>query len=155
MLRWTLSLRRSPFARQARNEASGIDAPPDFQLEAGTDPAEDLCGPFYLRRAGDTLTAGMRVLDKHCNSMASIHGGILMMFADFALCAQARYGTDDKHIVTVSLNTEFVDGAPAGAWLASRGEVVRRTRRLVFVQGIIHEADRPVLTYNDIGKRIA
>lgn len=130
-------------------------APPGFEIESGTDPAEDLCGPFYLRREGVQITAGMRVAPQHCNGMRSVHGGILMTFADFALCAQARYQTDDAHIVTVSLNCEFVDTAPLDSWLESDGRIVRRTHRLVFVQGTIHDQGRPVLMYNGIGKRIA
>ena len=128
--------------------------PPGFLPETGTDPAEDLCGPFYLHRKEKGITAGLLVQAKHCNGMRSVHGGILMTFADFALCAQARFQTEDRHIVTVSLNTEFVDSAEVGAWLESDGRVVRRTRTLVFMQGLIHHAGRPVLMYNGIGKRI-
>lgn len=128
--------------------------PEGFLPETGTDPAEDLCGPFYLRRDPTEITAGLLVEAKHCNGMQTIHGGILMTFADFALCAQARYQTDDAHILTVSLNTEFVDTAPIGSWLTSQGRVVRRTNSLVFVQGLVVDDDRPVLVYNGIGKRI-
>ena len=90
----------------------------------------------------------------HCNGMETVHGGVLMTFADFALCAQARFQSTDKHIVTVSLSTDFVDSAPCGSWLESRGEVTRRTGSLVFVQGIIHCSGKPVLSYGGIGKRI-
>lgn len=128
--------------------------PAGFQVEVGTDPAEDLCGPFYLNRDGSQITAGLRVAPQHCNGMQSVHGGILMTFADFALCAQARYQTDDAHIVTVSLNCEFLDTAPVGTWLESNGHIVRRSNRLVFVQGVIHDEGRPVLMYNGIGKRV-
>ena len=128
--------------------------PAGFLPETGTDPAEDLCGPFYLSRQPDQITAGMRVEHKHCNGMQTVHGGILMTFADFALCAQARYQTTDRHIVTVSLNTEFVDTAPVDTWLTSAGMIVRRTNSLVFVQGVIQDGDRAILMYNGIGKRI-
>ncbi|MEM7098871.1 MAG: PaaI family thioesterase [Pseudomonadota bacterium] len=128
--------------------------PIGFKLESGTDPAEDMIGPFYLERTDDDIRAGMLVEARHCNGMQSVHGGVLMTFADFALCAQARFQTEDKHIVTVSLSTEFVDGAPVGSWLESAGTVIRRTGRLVFVQGVIQHNNTPVLTYSGIGKRV-
>lgn len=128
--------------------------PDGFLLETGTDPAEDLIGPFYLIRDGERTTAGLRIEAKHCNGMETIHGGVLMTFADFALCAHARYLTEDQHIVTVSLNTEFVDGAPIGSWIESRSQIIRRTNRLVFVQGLIHCEEKPLLTFSGIGKRI-
>lgn len=131
-----------------------MSTPANFKLETGTDPAEDMIGPFYLSREPGNLRAGMRVEDRHCNGMQSVHGGVLMTFADFALCAQARFETEDQHIVTVSMNTEFVDGAPLGAWLESDGEIVRRTRRLVFLRGILHHDSKPVMIYSGIGKRI-
>ncbi len=131
-----------------------ISIPEGFLPETGTDPAEDLCGPFYLNREPDQITAGLLVEHKHCNGMQTVHGGILMTFADFALCAQARYLTRDRHIITVSLSAEFVDTAPHGSWLTSKGQVVKRTNSLVFVQGVIQDEDRPVVMYNGIGKRI-
>ena len=130
-----------------------VEIPPGFLLETGTDPAEDLCGPFYLHRDGENVTAGMLVEARHCNGMHSIHGGILMTFADFALCAQARYLTTDQHIVTVSLKTDFVDGADVGSWLHSDGEVIKRTGSLVFVQGMIRHGDRAICSYSGVGKR--
>ncbi|MFU8817408.1 MAG: PaaI family thioesterase [Pseudomonadales bacterium] len=130
-----------------------MTVPDGFLPEVGTDPAEDLIGPFYLRRDAGDFAARLQVQQRHCNSMGNVHGGVLMTFADFALCAQARFGTDDDHIVTVSLNADFIDSAPADAWLQSRGEVVRRTRSLAFVQGQILHEGRPVLAYSGIGKR--
>ncbi|MEM9620743.1 MAG: PaaI family thioesterase [Pseudomonadota bacterium] len=130
------------------------EIPPGFALESGTDPAEDMIGPFYLARLETDIHAGMRVEPRHCNGMASVHGGVLLTFADFALCAQARYLSGDRHIVTVSLNSEFLDTAPVGAWLSTTGEVSRRTGRLVFVRGMIHHEGTPVLAYSGIGKRI-
>ena len=126
--------------------------PEGFLPETGTDPAEDLIGPFYLRRAED-FAAGLLAEARHCNGMGSVHGGVLMTMADFALCAQARYQTEDSNILTVSMNVEFIAGAAEGDWLHSRGEVVRRTGSLVFVQGRLYSGSRPVLVYSGVGKR--
>ena len=111
--------------------------PAGFLPETGTDPAEDYIGPFYLRRSDENFAAGLLIEPRHCNSLGTVHGGVLMTMADFAFCAQARYGTEDTNIITVSLHTEFIAGAEIGSWLESRGEVIRRTGSLVFVQGCL------------------
>ena len=127
--------------------------PAGFELDVGTDPAEDHIGPFYLRRDATCFAAGLRVAARHCNSLETVHGGVLMTMADYALCAQARYGTEDTNIVTVSLHTEFVAGTGIGSWLHSEGEVVRRTGSLVFVQGCLKCENVVLLTYSGVGKR--
>jgi acyl-coenzyme A thioesterase PaaI-like protein len=86
--------------------------------------------------------------------MGGVHGGTLMVFADFAFCAIGLIGSDDDHIMTVSLTTDFVRSAPVGAWLESRAELTRRTGSLVFLTGqITHEGD-VLLNYTGVGKRI-
>ncbi len=127
--------------------------PAGFLPETGTDPAEDYIGPFYLRRSDDNFAAGLLIETRHCNSLGTVHGGVLMTMADFAFCAQARYGTEDTNIITVSLHTDFVAGAGVGSWLESRGEVTRRTGSLVFVQGCLVCRDTTLLTYSGVGKR--
>lgn len=129
------------------------EVPAGFLPETGTDPAEDHIGPFYLRRDPAAFSAGLLTEPHHGNSMGIVHGGVLMAMADFALCAQARYGTEDDHIVTVTLTTDFVAGAEVGGWLHSEGQVVRRTGTLVFVQGKLLQDDTTVLAYSGVGKR--
>ncbi|XOV85648.1 MAG: PaaI family thioesterase [bacterium] len=127
--------------------------PEGFLLESGTDPAEDHIGPFYLRRDPEHFSAGLMPGARHGNGMGNVHGGVLLTFADFALCAQARYGTQDDHIVTVSLNVDFISAAKTGQWLHSEGAVTRRTGSLVFLQGSIRQGAQTVVTYSGVGKR--
>ena len=129
--------------------------PPGYLPEEGTDPAEDRIGPFVLRRDPEHFSAGLLTVAHHANGMGNVHGGVLMTLADFALCAQARYQTEDAHIITVALNTQFVAGAQVGAFLHSEGRVVRRTRSLAFVQGLLLDGETVVLSYDGIGKRVA
>jgi uncharacterized protein (TIGR00369 family) len=131
-----------------------MTVPSGFLPEVGTDPAEDHIGPFYLRRSEHDFAAGLLLESRHCNGMGTVHGGILMTLADFALCAHAKFGTSDPHVITVSFTAEFVAGADEGAWLHTESEVVRRTGSLAFVQGRVMDGDRPVLAYSGIGKRL-
>lgn len=131
------------------------ELPPEgFLVAEGSDPAEDLIGPFYLKRAGDFCETGLLTAARHTNKLGSVHGGVLMTFADYTLCAIGKTGSTDESIVTVSLTTEFVRAAPAAEWLHGEGSVSRRTRSLVFVQGRLCHGDSVILTFSGIGKRI-
>ncbi len=129
------------------------EVPQGFLPETGTDPAEDHIGPFYLRHDPVAFAAGFLPAAHHGNNMGMVHGGVLMTMADFALCAQARYDTTDLHIVTISLNVEFLQAAKVGQWLHSEGTVTQRTGAMVFVQGCLYQRQEPVLSYSGVGKR--
>ncbi len=131
-----------------------LDPPPGFEPDQSNDIAEETIGPYYVNYAPNLLATGMISMPHHANSMGTVHGGVLMTFADFTLCAFGRDGSKDAHIVTVSLTTEFVRAAPIEAWLSASGEVVRRTGSLVFVQGRLYHGEEAVLTYSGVGKRI-
>ena len=92
------------------------DLPPEgFLIAEGTDPAEDLIGPFYLKRSDSHCETGLYTESRHTNKLGTVHGGVLMTFADYTLCAVGKTGSNDDSIVTVSLTTEFVRAAPAVA----------------------------------------
>ena len=131
-----------------------VDIPDGFVPAMGTDPAEDRIGPFYLNRTDVQCETGLVTGDHHTNVMGTVHGGVLMTFADYTLCAVGKTGSDDQSIITVSLTTEFVRSAPAGVWLQGYGTITRRTRSLVFVQGRLCQGEEVVMTYSGIGKRI-
>ena len=73
---------------------------------------------------------------------------------DFTFCAVGKTGSSDQSIITVSLTTEFVAAAPPDVWLTGQGELTRRTRSLVFVQGRLLNGDVVVMTFSGIGKRM-
>ena len=131
-----------------------ITAPQGFEPDQSDDIAEETIGPYYVKYDPALAQTGMISQAHHANSMGTVHGGVLMTFADFTLCAFGRDESNDAHIVTVSLTTEFVRAAPVGAWLFADGEVVRRTGSLVFVQGRLYHDNECILTYSGVGKRI-
>ncbi len=94
-------------------------------------------GPIYMRQAGNETDFGLRVQEKNCNIMRIAHGGWLATLADMILPLSARLAHDgpDTFLLTVSLSLDFLGPAPLGCWIEGRGEVLRRTKRLVFVQG--------------------
>jgi acyl-coenzyme A thioesterase 13 len=55
-------------------------------------PFNALVGPLYQRSAGESLSIGLRIEEKHGNSRGICHGGVLATLADLALgyAMQAR-----------------------------------------------------------------
>ena len=119
------------------------------------DPYEEQTGPFYRRRTTDgRLQCAFRVAKKHLNNSGFVHGGCLMTFADFSLFWIAQEHTHGVTAVTVSFNSEFVNSAREGDLLQANGEVVRAASSLTFVRGLITSADKPVLNFSAIVKKI-
>ena len=105
-------------------------------------------GPVCVKREGDSIVFGARVGPDQCNPMAICHGGWLSTMADLMLPLTARLMVEDlndRFFLTVSLSLDFLGQAPLGCWLEGRGEVLRRTRRMVFVQGMLTTDGAPVL----------
>jgi acyl-coenzyme A thioesterase PaaI-like protein len=75
-----------------------------------------------------------------------------MTFADYSLFVIAYDQLRGVHSVTVSLNGEFVAGAPLGALLTCRGEVVRAGRSLIFVRGLIDSGGDAVMSFSGVIK---
>jgi|SRR5690625_4748155 len=136
-------------------QASDYGIPADFRHWQG-DPAEDHIGPFFYRRVDDrSIETALRLQSQHCNSHRSVHGGVLMAFIDYTLCVAAVANGEDEGVVTVSCNTEFVDGAQADTLVYGHGEVIRRTGSLVFTRGQIKAEDgRVLLNASAVVKRI-
>jgi len=110
-------------------------------------------GPLYGRLDAERFVLGMRVLDRHCNPAGTCHGGMLLTFADMTLIVCSRVQAKlQRYMTTVSLNTDFIRGAPQGAWLEGRADVLRVTRSMVFGQAILSVGGEPVARVSGILK---
>lgn len=119
------------------------------------DPFEQHAGPFYHRRTTDgSIRCAMRVSGKQLNGGGFIHGGALMTFADFCLFAVAQDALHEAPAVTATFNCEFVAAVAAGSLIECTGEVIRSTRSLVFVRGLMRSGDAPVLSFSGTLKKI-
>jgi len=117
---------------------------------SANDPFNETTGPFYVRAQEDgSVLCAMRVEQKHLNGGGMMHGGAFMTFADFCLFAFAS-GLGDDDSVTLSFNCEFLKGVPQGATVYGTGEVIRRTRRMVFVRGLMRVDDAPVFSFSGV-----
>lgn len=131
-----------------------MQIPKGYQLFEFVDPFEEQVGPlcFKVDEAG-RLRFAFEASPRHANSSGQIHGGMLMTFADFALCLVAIQGMPGERCVTVSMNCEFTAPGEVGDFIESTAEVVRRARSLTFVRGQVTAGDRTLLNYSGIVKR--
>ena len=111
-------------------------------------------GPLYARRQADKVQLGFRVLEQHCNPLGMCHGGMLASFADMLLPVIAFYQSDmPRHFLpTISLQIDYLGGAARGSWVQGEGELLRRTRNLVFVQGLVSADGAAALRVSGIFK---
>lgn len=128
------------------------DVPQQYKHWKG-DPAEDRMGPFFFRIEHGIVYSAFRVLAQHCNSHASIHGGLLMAFADYTLCIAANEGKEES-VATVSCSNEFIAPAVAGDLVCGRAEVTRRGGSLVFVRAVLSVDECTILTSSGVIKRL-
>lgn len=108
-------------------------------------------GPTYRASADGDLRMGMWVLDRHCNGMGFLHGGMVSAFSDSAL-AYAVYSATQKWSVTIKLTMEFMDIVKEGAWLEAHPEVVTVHEEMVHVRAdlIANGSDTPAARANAI-----
>ena len=130
------------------------ELPPGYQPYEYDDPFEDLVGPFGYRIEDGAISFAFLAGSQHCNTGDTLHGGILMTFADFALCLAATWDQPGERCVTVSFNCEFVAAAIPGDVVESTCEVVERMRSLTFVRGTLSVGTRVVLSFSGIVKRL-
>ena len=119
------------------------------------DPFEQAAGPFYYRVDELGPVAAFRAGAKHMNLGASVHGGCLMSFADFALFAIAADDIgEDGFAVTAAFTSEFLAGAKEGQLVEARGEVLRSGKSLIFLRGLVTAEGTLCLNFSATLKRI-
>ena len=128
--------------------------PPGYKKYGYADPFEDYVGPFGYKIEDGKIHFAFRAEPHHANTGNTLHGGILMTFADFALCLAATWDQPGEKCVTVSFNGEFVSSGEPGELVEASGEVVRRTKALTFVRGQLFVGHRVLLNYSAIVKRV-
>lgn len=130
--------------------------PSDYNIPEGYshwvgDKAEDSLGPFFFRNDGGVVTTAMRVEARHINAHDTLHGGIMMAFADYTLCLGGNQGTQTS-VVTVTCNNDFMAPAHAGDLVIGESEVTREGRSLVFVRCLLKVGDTPILSSSGVVK---
>lgn len=90
-------------------------------------------GSYYLKNKFPNTVFGTYILNLQSNLNDVAHGGFLMAFAD-SVGGYFAYNTVKKPIVTVNLNSNFLRHVPINSWLEAKGNVIKKGKRLVFVE---------------------
>ncbi len=100
-------------------------------------------GPLYVRRIDVGVQLGFRVEPRHCNPMGICHGGMMATFCDMLLPISAHAVSKEvgnRFLPTINLQIDYLAASPLGSWVQGEAQVLRVTRSLVFMQGLV-EAD--------------
>lgn len=133
--------------------AADYGVPAHFRHWEG-DMAEDHTGPFFFSVEDGKVLTAFRVKAQNCNAHKTVHGGVLMMFADYTLCIAAIDGGHEESVITVSCNNEFIGPAVEGDLVIGRGEVLRKGGSLVFVRAALEVNGQIVLSSSGVVKRV-
>lgn len=111
-------------------------------------------GPLYARLRDERLQLGFRVEERHTNPLNICHGGMLASFADMLLPCVILYqpGHQRHFLPTISLQVDYLAPAGRGAWVEGEGQVLRRTRAMVFAQGLVSADGVPAMRVSGIFK---
>ena len=107
-------------------------------------------GPLLVRREGDAARVRMMPTRVHTNLQNSIHGGTTMGFADVALFAAARMMgmIEAGSAVTLDMSFQFIGTGRADIYLDAEVDVLRETRRLIFMRGLIVQGDARLAAFS-------
>ena len=105
----------------------------------------NLVGPFWHRGNNTTGEYAIVAQAKHKNRRGFVQGGLLMTLADRSLGMAARAGSGSSAVVTIQMDTHFIDAARIGEILISTPRAVRSTRTLIFLNTELTADERCVV----------
>ena len=125
--------------------------PAGFKPLPAASPFNELVGPLHEKRAAGTVSIGLRVESKHCNSRGICHGGVLATLADLALgyALMAKTGARSG-FVTAHLDLDYAGAAELGDWIHSDVEVQRVGSRLAFATGYLCVGENRIVRMSGI-----
>jgi len=92
---------------------------------------------------------------RHSNLMNNIHGGATLAFIDVALFGAARvFGLIEAGTaVTLDLSVQFIGAGKIDVPLDAEVELLRQTRRFLFLRGLIVQDDGRIASFSGTIKR--
>lgn len=113
------------------------EPPPGFTLQSGRGAFTTHNGPYFQRRTEAGLEQAFFALDRHCNGLGLVHGGMLTAFLD-GLLAGAVGNATDRAAVTVHMSVDFLTMGRAGEWVLGHARLTRAARDIAFAEGHAH-----------------
>jgi len=122
--------------------------PPGFRPLQGLRGLVEDNGPVFAKREDDgSMVFGCRILPNMCNPMDVAHGGWIATLCDVSLPLAARLSLPDcvqNFLLTVNLSVDYLAGAKLGEWVECRARILKRTKRLLFIDGLLTVDGAPV-----------
>ncbi|MFA7585886.1 MAG: PaaI family thioesterase [Novosphingobium sp.] len=102
---------------------------------------EAVLGPFLVRVEDEKARVRIFPRHEHTNNGGNVHGAVTLGLIDIALFAAVRVLRDIDALgsVTVGLETQFIGSGNPAKPLDAVVEVLRETRRLVFLRGLVEQ----------------
>lgn len=127
-------------------------ANPGWKLWQATDPSRfnSQLGPLSIRVDDGIARVRMTPEHRHSNLRDHLHGGALLGFIDIAMFAACRgFGVlTAGAAVTLDLSTQFIGGAEIGRPVEARVELLRETKRLLFVRGVVVQEAETIAAFS-------
>lgn len=133
-------------------------APPPFDPAAqGWTRIEDRAMPpvmlaMWRREEEAGFAFGFQTDAAQSNGNGAVHGGTLATFMDHTLGRVSRAAAGGVKVATIQLDVHYLAPARPGDFVEARGQVVRRTRSVIFVRGTLSVGGREVLSASGIWK---
>lgn len=112
----------------------------------------DLVGPWWERTADGVLQIGFVAEPKHANRAGFVQGGMIATLADVTLGVTGRNADRARSQATVELNLQYIEGARIGELIVGHGRVLRETKHLVFLNGLIETSGRTIASMSGVWK---
>tara|TARA_X000000950_G_scaffold257016_1_gene322959 strand:+ start:4478 stop:4903 length:426 start_codon:yes stop_codon:yes gene_type:complete len=117
------------------------DIPEGFVLAEGRGAFSRHNGPLYRRVVDGRLQTGLRVLDRHCNGLGFLHGGMAAAFADSAM-AWAVWDKTNQSSVTMRLSVDYLQPVRLGDWLMAESVALGVDGDIVHVKADLTRNER-------------
>lgn len=127
--------------------------PPGWTIRPGKN-FNTFVGPYY-ERDGDPLRAGFVTDERHGNKRGVTHGGMIATSFDVALGNAAWSAAQGQRCATVQLTIQYVGALQLHEFAEVQVEIVRATRSLVFLRGVMLANERMIATADGVWKILA
>jgi uncharacterized protein (TIGR00369 family) len=86
----------------------------------------------------------------HTNNAGNVHGAVTLALIDIALFAAMKIvrDVDASHSVTLGIETQFIGAGDAAKPLDAVVEVLRETRRIGFLRGLVEQEGALVASFS-------
>jgi acyl-coenzyme A thioesterase PaaI-like protein len=108
-------------------------------------PVLDALGGFHSKGTGSALEIGLLVGDRHCNSRATVHGGVLATLADIGMGYLMVFGHEPpRRMTTASLTIDYTGSAKVGDWIEVHMDTPKIGGQIAFANARLMVGDRQV-----------